>query len=178
MKTALVALAASAAAICSGQGLAAVQGGPTNLVATGRGDAGLRSYPRPKTAGELKKLKDRLFRDWRKRDFDALKAAVDNTLECADCSKFKEKYGENADFEKARPDAVKVAEDIKKYLDCLGREVKTQEARRKNKLLQKDILLAKRWMQKTESEDRKEALRIEALKKDRLKNGPPGFKKN
>lgn len=133
MKTAMMALAAIAAVICNGQGLATVQGGPTNLVATGRdvGDAGLCSYPTPKTAGELKLLIRKIRYSPYKRNLDALKAAVDNTLECADYSKFKEKYGENADFKKADPDAIKFAEHIKKHkLKYIERIVEELEAER------------------------------------------------
>lgn len=171
MKAIMLALMVTATVVCHGQELTTVQRGPTNLVAIGRdvGDISLPSYPRPKTARELRGLFNKVFASFRKRDLDALKAAVDSTLECADYSKFKEKYGENADFKKADPAAIEVAEDIKKHrFYGLEEMVKQEEARRKNRLIQKDRLLAERLRQKMESEDRKEVLRIEALKKNRL----------
>lgn len=116
MKAIMLALAVIATVVCRGQELTTIHRDPTNLVATGRRDAGdisLRSYPTPKTARELRGLFCKVFASLRKRDLDALKTAVDNTLECADYSKFKEKYGENADFKKADPAAIKFAEDLK-----------------------------------------------------------------
>lgn len=157
MKTAMLALVVIAAVICHGQGLTTVQRVPANLVATGRdvGDTSLRSYPRPKTASELKELFTKLCDGWHKRDLDALKAAVDNTLECADYSKFKEKYGENADFKKADPAAIKFAEDIKNWFYGLKAMVKQEEAHRKNRLSKNNRLVLEKWYKKQKSEDRR-----------------------